>query len=106
MTHTHPPNLLFHDLKEVASSDVTQGLVVIQYGVTSLCGGDVRCLLTCLCPAADVPSIDGELNFVVLQLGDGDQVRALVAGCLRAQVEHGPVWVQTVVPSDGHYVEL
>ncbi|KAJ9075945.1 hypothetical protein DSO57_1030860 [Entomophthora muscae] len=74
LTHARPPNLLFHDLKEVMPSDVTQGLVVVQYCVPLLRGENVRRLLTCLCLAADVTSISGELNFVVLQFGDGDLV--------------------------------
>ncbi|KAJ9071065.1 hypothetical protein DSO57_1000741 [Entomophthora muscae] len=54
----------------VVSSDLTQGAVVMQYCVALLCGGDLRRLLTCLCLAADVVSISGEMDFVVLQIGD------------------------------------
>ncbi|KAJ9073328.1 hypothetical protein DSO57_1017730 [Entomophthora muscae] len=59
LKHVWPPNLLFHDLKEVRPSDVTQGLVVVHYCGPLLCGGDVRRLLTCLCLVAEVISIGG-----------------------------------------------
>ena len=97
--HARPPNLTFHDLKEVTPSDVTQGLMVVHCCVPLLCGGNVRRLLACLCPVADVTSIGGEMAFIALQFGDGNQVKALVASCLRAEVEHRSIWVQAIVPS-------
>ncbi|KAJ9051938.1 hypothetical protein DSO57_1039090 [Entomophthora muscae] len=60
LVHTQPPNLTFNDFKEVTFSDMAQGAVVVQYGVISLCGGNIGCLFSCLCAAADISNISGE----------------------------------------------
>ncbi|KAJ9081845.1 hypothetical protein DSO57_1010519 [Entomophthora muscae] len=71
LAHTQPPNITFHDFKEVKPSGMSQGVVVVQYSVASLCGGNIGRLFPCLCAAADIAHISGELTFIALQLVDG-----------------------------------
>lgn len=91
--YTQPSNLLFHNLKEVVSSEIAQGVVIVQYGVTLLCGGNVGSLFSCFCKAADIFCISGELTLSFFQLGDGYQFKAFLVGRFSAEVKHWPIWV-------------